>query len=224
MGLQKVAFNFIVERGGKLAKSLLCSKPIQKPINFKGLKYAPALEKDTVQITKKIKPLPEYNSFFVHFDHKSESGLCLLPEYMPKDYIRKTKSGDYEFAPCYKLDKLWAKEKGDGTIGVQTTVIKSLEDDDTCGRVLLDACCLDGKTAPGAFYYKLGFRFNNPPMNKECEQWIKAGGKYEDAPFCTGYMYLPKENIEHCLKYGDEEYYYKFILPEYEEEIKRALL
>ena len=53
MGLQKIAFNFMVERGGKLAKSLLCSKPIQKPINFKGLKYAPALEKDTVQFANK---------------------------------------------------------------------------------------------------------------------------------------------------------------------------
>ena len=53
MGLQKVAFNFMVERGGKLAKSFLCSKPIQKPINFKGLKYAPALEKDTVQFANK---------------------------------------------------------------------------------------------------------------------------------------------------------------------------
>jgi len=51
MGLEKVAFNFMVKRGGKLAKSLLCSKPIQKPINLKGLKYAPALEKDTVQIS-----------------------------------------------------------------------------------------------------------------------------------------------------------------------------
>lgn len=52
MGLQKVAFNFMVERGGKLAKSLLCSKPISKPINFKGLKYSPALEKDVVQLSK----------------------------------------------------------------------------------------------------------------------------------------------------------------------------
>ena len=52
MELQKVAFNFMVERGGKLAKSLLCSKPISKPINFKGLKYSPALEKDVVQLSK----------------------------------------------------------------------------------------------------------------------------------------------------------------------------
>ena len=41
MGLQKVAFNFMVERGGKLAKSLLCTKPVTKPINIKGLKYYP---------------------------------------------------------------------------------------------------------------------------------------------------------------------------------------
>ena len=52
MGLQKVAFNFMVERVGKLAKSLLCSKPISKPINFKGLKYSSALEKDVVQLSK----------------------------------------------------------------------------------------------------------------------------------------------------------------------------
>ena len=49
MGLQKVAFNFMVERGGKLAKSLLCSKHIQKPINFEGLKYVFPLEKDVAR-------------------------------------------------------------------------------------------------------------------------------------------------------------------------------
>lgn len=54
MGLQKVAFNFMVERGGKLAKSLLCQKPVSKPINFKSLKYAPALEKDTVQLSQTV--------------------------------------------------------------------------------------------------------------------------------------------------------------------------
>lgn len=53
MGLQKVAFNFMVERGGKLAKSLLCSKPQKAVTKTIGLKYAPALEKDTVQIANK---------------------------------------------------------------------------------------------------------------------------------------------------------------------------
>lgn len=41
MGLQKVALNFMVERGGKLAKSLLCTKPQKAVTNIKGLKYAP---------------------------------------------------------------------------------------------------------------------------------------------------------------------------------------
>lgn len=47
MGLQKVTFNFMVECGSKLAKSLLCSKPVSKAINFKGLKYAPELKADS---------------------------------------------------------------------------------------------------------------------------------------------------------------------------------
>jgi len=38
MELQKVALNFLVERGGKLVKSLLCTKPT-KVINTNGLKY-----------------------------------------------------------------------------------------------------------------------------------------------------------------------------------------
>lgn len=51
MGLQKVAFNFMVERGGKLAKSLLCQKP-QKATSIQGLNYAPKLQGDIVQISK----------------------------------------------------------------------------------------------------------------------------------------------------------------------------
>lgn len=53
MVLHKVAFNFMVERGGKLAKSLLCTQPQKAVANIKGLKYAPALEKDTVQFVNK---------------------------------------------------------------------------------------------------------------------------------------------------------------------------
>ena len=56
MGLQKIAFNFIVERGGKLAKSfLLCSKPVSKPINFKGLKYISNLSNDVLKLSEEQK-------------------------------------------------------------------------------------------------------------------------------------------------------------------------
>ncbi|MBD5401406.1 hypothetical protein HDR58_01200 [bacterium] len=103
--------------------------------------------------------------------------------------------------PHYHLDKLWTTGRGSGTNSVQDLVRKSLQDPKTQGRVMLDACCIDGETAPGGFYYKLGFRFINESVNKECQEWIAKGGKREDAPFAIGIMYLPKENISQCLNY-----------------------
>lgn len=50
MGLQNQALNFLVERGGNLSKSLLCTKP-QNSRNFRGIKYAKELDKDIVQFT-----------------------------------------------------------------------------------------------------------------------------------------------------------------------------
>lgn len=48
MAISNLAFNFMVKRGNTLAKSLLCTKP-SSIVNPNGLKFAPALEKDTVQ-------------------------------------------------------------------------------------------------------------------------------------------------------------------------------
>ena len=104
--------------------------------------------------------------------------------------------------PHYHIDKLWTGGKGTGTTAVQTVVRKSINDAKTTGRVTLDACCIDGKTSPAGFYYKLGFRFKDPTLNQELETWIQKGGQKENAPQITGIMYLPKENINHCLNYG----------------------
>ena len=217
-------YDYIVKCCGKSLNDLQCTKP-QRVTSFTGLKTPPTpLLRDVVEISQKKNPLPMYRKMRVLYTHKDGGGLCFSPEFLPSNYVIGNKSGIYQYAPSYILDKLWASAKGDGTLGVKETVLRSLSDKETCGRVMLEACCLDGKTAPGAFYYKLGFRFNNPSMNKECEQWIKSGGKYENAPFCVGQMHLPKENIEHCLKYGNESYYFDYILPRYETEIKRAML
>lgn len=108
----------------------------------------------------------------------------------------------YQFTPHILLQKLWSGGKGTGTKAVQNIVRESLNNPKTRGRVLVDACCIDGKTAPGAFYYKLGFRSTNPADNEICAKWILSGGKREDAPYIVGTMYLPRENIEQCLKYG----------------------
>ena len=83
MGIQKVVFNFMVERGGKLAKSLLCAKPVSKPINFKSLKYAPALEKDTVQLSQTVgkHKIPRYlyhMTSLENYNKMLESG-CIRP-------------------------------------------------------------------------------------------------------------------------------------------------
>ena len=55
MGIQKVAFNFMIERGGKIAKSLLCTKPQNIVNDVKGLKYS-SLSKDSVDFSETLLP------------------------------------------------------------------------------------------------------------------------------------------------------------------------
>ena len=52
MNIAKAGFNILVECDGRIGKSSVCSNPVRK-INFTGIKYAPAIEKDTVQFTTK---------------------------------------------------------------------------------------------------------------------------------------------------------------------------
>ena len=61
MGLQKVAFNFMVERGGKLAKSLLCSKPQKAVTNINGLKLTPKIETNSIKIERKLSDFAQEN-------------------------------------------------------------------------------------------------------------------------------------------------------------------
>lgn len=168
-----------------------------------------------------IKPAP------VQF-HKDKGGTIVFGEY-PEDYqkllqrefvpyaperiskfgnkkrIIPAKEAHYEYIytllPHYHIDKLWSTGHGSGSEAVKSIVKKSLNDPETNGRVTVEATCIDGKTAPGGFYYKLGFRFVQNDLNKLCEQWLNDGGQKECAPFVTGMMYLPKENVQHCVDY-----------------------
>ena len=174
------------------------------------------------RVTEKSEPIK-----FAHITQHFEQGGTLTFGVLPDNYVVKSKmfiKGSTEIVkfgpkkgqqvtypdrwietqsilPHYHIDKLWTAGRGTGTMAVQDVVYKSVQDSRTAGRVTLDACCIDGKTSPAGFYYKLGFRFNNPEVNKILEEWIAKGGKREDAPFCTGMMHLPTENIEHCLNY-----------------------
>ena len=105
------------------------------------------------------------------------------------------------FKPAYYIEHLFSHAKGQGTQAVKDVVLKSLNDTRTQGRVLIHADVIDGKTSPAGFYYKLGFRFVNNDNNKVLQNWIEKGGSKEKSPMLTGMMYLPSENIRHCLNY-----------------------
>ncbi len=195
-------YNFDISK--KYSNFLSAVSKITKDEKNKRITASSGLAEDIVEISVKTKPTPVYSKIPVCNNHISAGGICLTPEYTAKEYIT-TNDGLSTYNPHYYIDKLWASKKGEGTTMVQSVVLRSLEDAKTSGRVMLDATNIDGQTAPGAFYYKLGFRFTNPASNTLCENWISNGGKFQDAPFLSGLMYLPKENIEHCITYGLKE-------------------
>lgn len=145
----------------------------------------------------------DYTTFFsrVFVDEKPEIAV----KFKSKKGIQKAQPPHYEdiyvLLPHYRIDELWSRGKGTGKAAVKNVVLSSLMNPKTKGRVTLDACCIDGKTSPAGFYYKLGFRMPDPYSNEELEQWVKNGGNRENAPFLAGIMYLPKENILSCLTY-----------------------
>lgn len=101
----------------------------------------------------------------------------------------------------YYIKHLFSHGKGQGTEAVKEIVKQSMNDVRTQGRVTLQSDIIDGKTSPSGFYYKLGFRFANENKNQILQQWLENGGIREKAPLITGFMYLPRENLLHCLNY-----------------------
>lgn len=127
--------------------------------------------------------------------------------YCGKKYTVPFKPAHYEenyyIRPHYYIDELRSRGKGTGTKAIQAVVKKSLKNPITEGRVILTAESIDGgKTYPTGFYYKLGFRSTDPSINDDLKRWLDAGGNRATAPCLPGSMYLPKENIKHCLNYG----------------------
>lgn len=118
---------------------------------------------------------------------------------------------EYIHNPVTYVELLDSYEEGAGTRAVKNIVRGSLKDKSE-GRVALNACLMDFEKGNSiGFYYKLGFRSVSEKYNKICEEWLKKGGKMEDRPWQIKYwpfapqqMYLPKENIEHCLQYPEK--------------------
>lgn len=105
---------------------------------------------------------------------------------------------------CYKIDFIEAPQRyqGEGTKVVKALVERSLADKDTQGRVVVNAEIIDEKTSPAGFFYKLGFRFVDSQMNEVMEKWVREK-TLVNAPKLTGMMYLPKENINRVIMYGE---------------------
>lgn len=204
MGIEKIGTSIgkeIIAWTRTGGKSLLAARPVK--INTCGLKYAPHLEKDTFQLCKKNNSLYSSQRGVLSYTHTTKWPWMIEP---PLDYANKD---------ILYIDKLYANGNGQGTKKIQELVRLSLENPKTEGRVALSAECLNtSKGHPLGFYYKLGFRSTNDKLNKACEQWLLNGGAKELAPGIYPYpgirqskllcakMYLPRENIEHCLNYG----------------------
>ena len=89
MGLQKVAFNFMVERGGKLAKSLLCTKPQKTTPGI--IKYN-ALTKDCATFTQT--KLPKADELLNIKQFQTES-----PKFIKDNFF------DCEVINCVRYDR-----------------------------------------------------------------------------------------------------------------------
>lgn len=162
--------------------------------------------RDSVELLDGIDPkkLKSLSKDTFHLDNKPPEADIY---YKKTDDPFLLNSENAKTKPFYYIYKLWSMGKGSGTRGLQTAVMDSVRDKDTKGRIFLDAQNMTRKCSPAGFYFKLGFRFKEKGKNKIFQEWLNKGGKKKDAPQDTGLMFLPKENILHCLIYGrtDEE-------------------
>ncbi len=106
------------------------------------------------------------------------------------------------FNTCYLLAAIESPIpfEGAGTEAMQSLVEKSMLDDDTCGRIILYMSQLSDKDTSPKFFYKLGFRYTEENSNIILKEMIDKNIYEFYLP--PGYMYLPKENIQKLLRYG----------------------
>ncbi len=188
---------------GRVLKNNIVAEAAKIPVrsNTNESKLAEPLSKDTVDISNKIETCLE------EFYHKVECWTPIDKHFgfpnvyeIPEDYIGK--------GHIY-IEKIVAGEnrkKGTGIRTIQRIVRESLADPQCEGRIRFEAMPIDIKKGSAlGLFYKLGFRPDNIELNKKLAQWLAEGGEKSKTPISIGAnMYLPKENIEHCLNYKIE--------------------
>lgn len=197
MGLEKVTANLGKEI---IAWTKATNKSLPKPvrINTNSLKLDDSLVSDIVNIGKNNETCKVEIYHKVKCWNPIDKNLGFPGVYeIPEDYIGK--------GHIY-IDKLVTgkeQSRGTGTRTIQKIVRESLADPDCQGRIRGEVMPIDiSRGSSLGFCYKLGFRAERPDINEKCAKWLAEGGEKSKVPFTLGvYMYLPKENIEHCLNY-----------------------
>ncbi len=140
-----------------------------------------------------IKSVKQYLNFLP--DKKQEGNFFL------SGVIDEEREQKY-FNNCYLLANIESPtpHEGAGTEAMQSLVEKSMLDDDTGGRVILYMVQLSDEDTSPKFFYKLGFRYIDEDNNTAMKEFIDKNIFEFRMP--SGYMYLPKENIQKLLRYG----------------------
>ena len=105
---------------------------------------------------------------------------------------------------CYVIDYILSPKQrcGLGTEAIKGLAEKALFDEKTQGRIVTFSAPVWKESSPALFFYKLGFRFMTKSANEYMEECLIK--KIPDIPPQIGMMYLPKNNLNRLLRYGDK--------------------
>ena len=130
--------------------------------------------------------------------HKTSSGNFFVSGMLDDSPSVSTKY----FRTTYLITEIESPvpREGAGTEALQGLVEKSMLDDETQGRVILyqEQCSPEDTSA--VFFYKLGFRCAESDSNEILDTVLDKNLTSFELP--SGYMYLPKDNIQKLLRYG----------------------
>ena len=104
---------------------------------------------------------------------------------------------------CYVIDYIQSPQqrRGMGTNAIKALAEKAMFDTRAEGRIVTYSSPICKESSPALFFYKLGFRFIDPKGNEYMEECLIK--KVPDIPPQIGMMYLPKNNLQRLLSYGD---------------------
>ena len=186
MGLTKLGLNLVQKTSAWVKASGKTSILQTKPTNFNPKEFMlPLKGKNGGKIVRYIKDGKVIGS--IEYAVNTTAALKGYPDY----YLNGS-----ETLPSIFIRWLKANHCGTELMQVACRDAKKL----TNGRMFLSAQCIDGKTSPDAFYYKLGFRKLNSRENVLINEYIQRGEKIPPDTFSDS-MYLPIENLDLLLKY-----------------------